>query len=854
MTNRFYEKIELYDMQWDGLDLSKCHVAVAPFGGLIAIAPDGSEMGANKVRIFTSAGRFLSEFRWPHKGLVGMGWTDSEHLVVVIAEGENNVFVYSIHGECLNSFLIPQCKVIAECSIWGSGLVCRAAGTHCDFYAVQNFHRPRVTKLRSPSIPFKPSAMVPIPANQNPHRKLEVLLASPHGSIHIISNSEPVEVKATQDERRFNEPFLKIALSPSGRYLAAVNKTGTLTVMESDFSATISEFITKHSRPPLDVAWCGEDSVLLYWEQILIMVGPFGAYVAFKYPQAKKNTLRLQTQEDGCIVLTSSQCELLRKVPEPVVTIFKSKSKEPASQVFAASRAFERSNIAADLCIRQLKNSGKEDHLRDAVLTCLEAALHCFHIEAQAALLKAASYGKLFCEDRDGYLRDTFVERCKYVRVLHNVRQKNVGIPLTYSQFKALGIEVLIERLVHRHEHLLALRICELMKLSTMKQKTLEHWACAKIRSSGTEDYKKLGREIIEKLKICPGISFGKIAETAFNEGLKELATSLLEHEPKSKDQVNLLLNMDQEERALRKAVESRDSDLIMSVLLYLLKRLPGGSVAEGPVDPELDPDGAELQSQFFRILNQHSQVLLHLIAYYEGHSMDPITVSGRRTVEALKRLFYELKLEAEAARTKVIESYFKHEWKQRIRMMEIAQDLFKANPFAVAATKAQTRLLQVQRKCQIDFKKPFIDLSVNQTLAKLIRLGHTDRASRIRKEFAVPEKRYWHIQVQTLAKEKDFNGLNQLAQSRRTPPIGFEPFIEACVENEAYTEAVKYISKLSVANEKMEWFCSIHCYGEAAEVAHGERNVEALRYISSRAKAKPMVKARVDEMIKDLM
>lgn len=108
--------------------------------------------------------------------------------------------------------------------------------------------------------------------------------------------------------------------------------------------------------------------------------------------------------------------------------------------------------------------------------------------------------------------------------------------------------------------------------------------------------------------------------------------------------------------------------------------------------------------------------------------------------------------------------------------------------------------------------------------------------------------------QVQTLAKEKDFNGLRQLAQTKRTPPIGFEPFIEACVENDSTNEAVKYIHKLSVANEKMEWFCSIHCYGEAAEVAHAEKNVDALRYISSRAKAKPSVKARVDEMIKDLM
>lgn len=54
MSNCYYEKIELYAMQWDGLDLSKCHVAVAPFGGLVAVAPCGdstdvSQMKTNKV-------------------------------------------------------------------------------------------------------------------------------------------------------------------------------------------------------------------------------------------------------------------------------------------------------------------------------------------------------------------------------------------------------------------------------------------------------------------------------------------------------------------------------------------------------------------------------------------------------------------------------------------------------------------------------------------------------------------------------------------------------------------------------------------------------------------------------------
>jgi len=870
MTNRFYQKIDLYNMQWGGLDIANCHVAISPYGGLVAIAPDESKSKfdysqpqtvalKNKVHIYTSAGKFVSDFRWPHKGLVGMGWSDTEHLVVVIAEGKDNVFIYSMHGDCLHLFPIGKNVAIAECCIWGSGLVCRAAGTNPEFFAVQNFAKPRVTRLRGPGLAFKPSAMVPIPAELSSNRKLQLLLASPRGPIHVISHAEPLEITATRDERAFNEPFLRMALSPSGRYLATVNSTGTLTVMESDFSATISEFITRHSRPPLDVAWCGEDSVLLYWEQILIMVGPFGAYVAFKYPQTAPGALRLHTQVDGCQVITSEKCELLRRVPEPNVAIFTADSKDPAALLFAASRAYKHGDITADLCIRQIKQQSSKDsngqlRLQDAVQDCLEAALHTFNKEAQTALLTAASYGKLFCDDPDGYISDMFVERCRWVRILHNIRQPEVGIPLTFSQFEDLSLEVLVDRLVHRHQHLLSLRICDLMQLKSNKQAVLEHWACARIRSSNTDDYKVLGREIIAKLKVSPGISFGKIAETAFNQGLKELATMVLEHEPRANDQVSLLLNMEQEERALRKAVESRDADLIMSVVLHMLKRLPGQSAAEAPEDPEKNPDGAAAQTQFFKVLEQYPQVLRHLVAYYEGFGLDPIKSAGRNATMALKRIYYELKKKKVAAKIKVIESYYKPEWKQRIRMLENAQELYKtSDPFASAATKTQARLLQIQRKCEIDFKVSFVDLSINQTLAKLIKYGHTDRASRLRKEFQVPEKRFCHIQVKTLAKEQDWSGLAALASTRRAPSIGYEPFIEACIENKAITEAVKYISKLSYSNEKMEWFCSIHCYGEAAEVAHADRNLDALRQISSRAKTKPIVKARIDDMIKEL-
>jgi hypothetical protein len=82
------------------------------------------------------------------------------------------------------------------------------------------------------------------------------------------------------------------------------------------------------------------------------------------------------------------------------------------------------------------------------------------------------------------------------------------------------------------------------------------------IKASEEEDEKSLGAKIVEKLSTCPGISFSAIATTAFHSGRRALAVSLLEYEPRATDQVPLLISMKEDELALKKAIDSGDTDL----------------------------------------------------------------------------------------------------------------------------------------------------------------------------------------------------------------------------------------------------------------------------------------------------
>ncbi|KAF4791254.1 vacuolar sorting-associated protein 16-like protein [Turdus rufiventris] len=59
------------------------------------------------------------------------------------------------------------------------------------------------------------------------------------------------------------------------------------------------------------------------------------------------------------------------------------------------------------------------------------------------ASLKAASFGKCFL---DKFPPEGFVRMCQDLRVLNAIRDYQIGIPLTFTQYKQLTIEVLLDR------------------------------------------------------------------------------------------------------------------------------------------------------------------------------------------------------------------------------------------------------------------------------------------------------------------------------------------------------------------------------------------------------------------------
>ncbi|KAG0225975.1 hypothetical protein BGW42_003963 [Actinomortierella wolfii] len=806
LQDRFYRKQEIYQMLWKQIDLSKYMVAAAPYGGPLALVRDDRKVlllqrqqpVKPSICLYTSSGKLMEPIQWDKGRIVGMGWTDSEKLLCVLEDG--TVRMYSIMGEYTQFSLGKEAKdnKVIDVQIWGGGLVAMTGSFQ--LLTVTNFDEPHPLLLADTGINEPPHSWTVIPPKFTLSKHVEVLLAY-NNTILFVDATE------VRDEHVNQGPFTKMAVSPDGSFLALFNEEGKLWVVATDFSKSLSEFSTKSKLPPQQLVWCGTDSVILYWDQIVLMVGPHGDWIKYTYDDA----IYLIPEIDGVRIISSEKCEFLQKVPSVTEDIFKIGSTAPAAMLYDALDHFEKKSPKADENIRSIR-----PELGAAVEACIEAAGLELNHQYQRSLLKAASFGKSFLEVHNA---DSFVNMCKTLRVLNAVRFYEIGIPLTYAQYRVLTPEALIDRLINRHQYLLAIRICEYLKMRT--DRILIHWACAKIKNS-TDDEDAICRIVVEKLANKPGLSYAEIALTAHNAGQLKLATKLLDYEPRAGDQVPLLMRMEADELALIKAIESGDTDLVYHVILQLKNKLSLGD--------------------FFRVIN-NKPLACHLLESY-GRQQD---------IELLKNFYYQDDRQIESANLHLLESYQQKDLNDRLNSLKQALKLYqgsKDHAFEAKAIEESMRLLQTQQQLEKEFNQTFIGLSISSTIYKLVTINQSARAAKVRSDFKVPDKRFWWIKLRALVEIRNWDGVSELAKSKKSP-IGYEPFVEECVKAMQFREAGKYILKCD-PQVRAGLFLKIEAFQEAAEQAFMLKDIDMLREIRDKC-PNTLLQGQVDEYITQL-
>lgn len=129
------------------------------------------------------------------------------------------------------------------------------------------------------------------------------------------------------------------------------------------------------------------------------------------------------------------------------------------------------------------------------------------------------------------------------------------------------------------------------------------------------------------------------------------------------------------------------------------------------------------------------------------------------------------------------------------------------------------------------DYSQPFSGLSISSTVYKLITINQSNRATKVRGDFKMPDKRFWWIKLRALVEIRDWDGVATLAKSKKSP-IGYEPFVEECVKAMQFREAAKYILKCD-AHLRAGLFLKIEAYQEAGEQAFLQKDLDTLRYVA---------------------
>ncbi|XP_021903569.1 protein VACUOLELESS1 isoform X2 [Carica papaya] len=806
LYNRYYRKPELYPMRWKHVDLGRNKVACAPFGGPIAVIRDDSkivqlyaESALRKLRIFNSAGLLLSETVWKHPGgrLVGMSWSEDQTLICIVQDG--TIFRYNIHAELIepNVSMGKECfeQNVVDCVFWGNGVVCvTEAG---QLFCVPDFRTMKPCKLAD--IPgmaedalLLPHCLAVMEPQYTMSGNVEVLVAIGDGIVIVeedgVQNVEMGDLMG---------PVQKMVVSPNGKFLALFTHDGRIIVSDMNFKNLAIDYNCESALPPEQIAWCGMDSVLLYWDDMLLMVGPYGDPVRYFYDEP----VILIPECDGVRILSNTSMEFLQRVPDSTVSIFKIGSTSAGALLYDALDHFDRRSAKADENLRLIRSS-----LPEAVEACIDAAGHEFDVTRQRTLLRAASYGQAFCSN---FQRDLIQEMCKTLRVLNAVRDPEIGIPLSIQQYKLLTASVLISRLINAHQHLLALRISEFLGMN--QEVVIMHWACSKITTSLAIPDVMLLEILLDKLKLCKGISYAAVAAHADKSGRRKLAAMLVEHEPRSSKQVPLLLSIGEEDTALTKATESGDTDLVYLVIFHIWQKRPPleffGMIQARPLARDLFTTYArcykyEFLKDFFLSTGQLNEVAFILWKESWELGKNPMASKGSPMHGP------------------------------RIKLIEKAQNLFaetKEHTFESKAAEEHAKLLRIQHELEVTTKQAiFVDSSISDTIRTCIVLGNHRAAMKVKNEFKVSEKRWYWLKVFALATIRDWDALEKFSKEKR-PPIGYRPFVEACVDADEKGEALKYIPKLADPRERAEAYARIGMAKEAADAASQTKDSELL-------------------------
>ena len=906
-----FSKFELSEKL--NINFNKCHVAISPNGGYIAICKKKDyfiEDQYSKIReyilVMHQDGKthysipidWIYEKRW----IVELDFNEKEQLFGICNDGSILKF------DIINSRAVKKITIehfqndnICKAKFFGKGFF--ALTESGIFYYVNDIKNPELFKYfpMKEILGFSNNVeFLIIPGSNSKSKKNELLITNEKGpgvihftpsgteftnenknkieglSIILKDKTEIYNLNQTENKEENNIEvenslgnIVSLAISPSKNQIALLNSEGSVFFFHSTLDLDLSKFPrmkVKYNpspdskeaisyKPGHQFLFCGEDAVCLIGQLNILLLNAFDKTIEYKInetedlnpPSEDFYFCKCISEIDGLRIVTGKSVYFIKKVPNELNQIL-GKEDTPTKKLLKVYNGSITKEGNSEMEIREISSE-----LGNAINKLQIAAAHIYWLDKdiykekkniQLYILNAAQFGKSFIS-KDDFDFDKFVETCKDIRIINNLRNHSTKCRLiTYDEYKAMTPKDLIKKLLLQQNYSLAAEISNYLDYND--KRVYQSYAISNIKrlpsNCTISQQNKLYNELINKFQGVQNISYIKIAKKAFKYEKYEIGLKFLDNEKSILIKIPQYIKLKKWDKALELALETYDNNILNAVLDKILRN--------------------ESVSVFISIVSKYSKAKSAIIDFLTKKAPDQLEYYLRELKSNEILLFYYLEL---FFNSKTIEDKKKY--------VKMAKDIEKDE------TGVEHKFYRNYLEClekSINFKNECIKNSANaeeekndidvdkydDSIYDCYKLGimngkETMIESQNSKNFLLGNKKLTLIKFRTYAEQGKFEEIENIINKFTMKKLGVTAInmAEIYMEFNKYDKAVEYIKQINDVDYfdyKVDMMLFMEKYEDALEVIISDKYKEpekVKKLIDNIEKKRPDLKKKVEDL-----
>lgn len=503
------------------------------------------DVTTNKVTLYDTKSQKIKEIVVKHKcHNLFIHVLPNDDLVVVTDDGY--VFVYN-RGILISTvnITLEENEIIIMTGF--SDVNVAFLTSNGNIYDIDNFQK--IEKLKMIVINDTIKEMFVIPKKNSKLKMTILYILDNSGILKIISKDFGYDIK-------LNKKILNVGLSENYNFLAFIDEDLKVSVGTFDLSNIIYEKETQPSEfeKVINICWIGD------MFPVVCFVGGVAAIINDSegltfWPIESDNDASFGfTDCDSCFISTCRQNYILKYLPQNVTEIFTSYNIFDSGS-FLINIYSNRKNEPA---IQQL---GKIN-IEEAVKEILNAVEYISDQSAQSLLLNSVCFGLSY--RRQLNLNNLFIESLSRLRILNYIHS-TTGIPITNKQIYSIGINSVIERLMNREFHFVAVKISSL--IGKPFNYIINDYIDLVIRTVSNDS------TCFKLLSENKNIDYYYAALSAINAGRESLALELCSLEPIFSKKAKIYAKLNYWKEAFQNIVLCCDTSALYEVLIQALSQ-----------------------------------------------------------------------------------------------------------------------------------------------------------------------------------------------------------------------------------------------------------------------------------------